>query len=360
MDPVVFDGIVESYRVAKREYSLEIKKAKSECWKELLDTLESDSWRKPYLIVLRKLKKGVNACEKMEERELLLTVETLFPRMEQEEEQEEEEETPMVSEKELEVLAKRMMRKRKPAPGPDGISNVTIRSMIRVAHEYVMNVMNECLMHEMVPDEWKKARLVLIRKVGRPEGDPSAYRPLCVLNEIGKFLERIMVKRMEEYIEEKGPERSENQYGFVKNKCTVDALIEVRKIVRENTEEGRFCMACSLDVKNAFNSLTWTSIHEMMRRRNFPCYLKKLMKSYLSDRRLIWIGRDGEKREHDVECGVPQGSILGPLLWGLVYEEITEMELIEDVRIVCYADDTLVMVGGRRMERVRVKMEMLE
>lgn len=93
-------------------------------------------------------------------------------------------------------------------------------------------------MHGKVPDKWKKARLVLIRKVGRPERDPSAYRPLCVLDEIGKFLER-MGKRMEEYIEEKGPERTENQYSFVKNRSTVDALIEIRRIVRVFIEYPR-------------------------------------------------------------------------------------------------------------------------
>lgn len=239
----------------------------------------------------------------MNELNLMRTIEALFPRVDgernatEEKDMEVEMEIPRINEEELEVVAKRMMKKGRPAVGPDGITNVTLKTMIKAAHLEVMDLMDEYLRLGLVPKTWKEARLVLIKKIGKPECDPSAYRPLCVLNETGKFLERIIAKRIEEYVERIGPEMSTNQYGFVKNRSTIDALMKIRKIVEGNTETGRFCLACSLNVKNAFNSLTWKSIHEMMRKREFPWYLRKIMRSYLDERKLVWIDREGKEEK---------------------------------------------------------------
>ncbi|CAH2257785.1 jg8953 [Pararge aegeria aegeria] len=74
-----------------------------------------------------------------------------------------------------------------------------------------------------------------------------------------------------------------------------------------------------------------------------PPYLRNIVGAYLSNRSIKYIGRDGLTHMRTVNCGVPQGSVLGPILWNLAYDAVLDVSLPYGVHIVCYADDTVVM-----------------
>jgi len=94
-----------------------------------------------------------------------------------------------------------------------------------------------CLRESVFPSKWKVARLVLLRKKDKPEGEPSAYRPICLLDEQGKLFERVIVERLRVWLDESGG-ISPDQYGFRRGRSTVDAVMRVRSIVEEGTREG--------------------------------------------------------------------------------------------------------------------------
>lgn len=79
------------------------------------------------------------------------------------------------------------------APGPDGITGFLWMKALPITGPAIVDIFTKCLSLGIFPDRWKLARLVLISKPDKPIGDPSAYRPLCMLDEIGKLLERIIV-----------------------------------------------------------------------------------------------------------------------------------------------------------------------
>ena len=149
---------------------------------------------------------------------------------------------------------------------------------------------NTCLSEGVFPDQWKKRRLVLIPKGGKPAGDPSTYRPLCMLDTAGKVQKRIIGNRLEAAIEEAGG-LSEHQYGFRKARSTVDAIKDVVDTAKRAIEGRRwrrgakqYCCVITLDVKNAFNTASWKHILQALRNMRVSTYIRDILKNYFRQR----------------------------------------------------------------------------
>ncbi|CAB0040241.1 unnamed protein product [Trichogramma brassicae] len=100
------------------------------------------------------------------------------------------------------------------------------------ASRHLLAVYTTCLETGVFPSSWKRHRLVLLPKPGKPPDEPSSYRPLCMLDTAGKILERIMSDRLEAFTERPGG-LSERQYGFRKGRSTIDAIEDVISTARE-------------------------------------------------------------------------------------------------------------------------------
>jgi len=155
--------------------------------------------------------------------------------------------------------------------------------------------------------------LVLLPKAGKEAGTPSAYRPICLLDEVGKIFERILATRLIQHLSPNG-DLHEEQYGFREGKSTIDAIKCVRSLAGAVISEGRVCTAVSLDIKNAVNTLPWDRVGDALRERGVPYYLMGIIREYFRDRDLEYVGQDGRRHARSIHCGVPQGSVLGPLL----------------------------------------------
>lgn len=150
------------------------------------------------------------------------------------------------------------------------------------------------------------------------------------------------------------------QFGFRKQKSTCDALLLVREITSTATKNGNFAFVISLDISNAFNSLPWRIIRQALREKNYPQYLRRVLDSYLDNRRIYYIDKEGRCCFRDVEAGVPQGSVLGPVLWNIAFDEVVSLaDEEENSNIICYADDTLIIVTGRDLRLTQLRASLL-
>jgi len=190
---------------------------------------------------------------------------------------------------------------------------------------------------------------------GQTGGPAPAYRPICLLDEAGKILERIIANRLVRHLSRTGSDLSRDQYGFRNGWSTVDAILRVRSVVGAEVEDGGVLMAVSLDITNAFNTLLWRWIRGALEHHGVPQYLAATVRDYLRDRVLAFTDRDRTVRERRVECEVPQGSVLGPLLWNLAYDHVLRSALPPGSSIVCYADDTLVLAGGQTCREATIR-----
>jgi len=204
---------------------------KANAWDELLKTIDDDPWRMPYRIVMNRLRRsGPTLTESIEPVVVENILETLFPTGETHDPEEiwRNRDCPVhechVSV--AEVTEAIRARKRGGCPAPDGLSIILWKCAPVCVVERLAELYTLCLERGVFPRIWKRAILVLIPK-GTFDVRQSKVRPICLLNDVGKFLERIIVKRMKSFMETCPRPRvlfSEVQFGFREGRSTMDAL----------------------------------------------------------------------------------------------------------------------------------------
>lgn len=333
-----------TYNLKKKELNMAVKKSKEHAWKQILKDLEEDIWGLGYKIVMQKLK--ANNSRNLTTKEQVHIARGLFPT------------TPIVhwpieapseipepfTEEETRNAAKRLNPGK--SPGPDGIPAELVKILISNNAKKVTDMMNTYLRAGVFPNKWKEARLVLIEKPPKP-GQETSYRPICLLNVLGKLMERMLLARLEK--EARPP--SDRQYGFRKGRSTIDAILRVLDIGKRASlgahHQKKICVLVALDIRNAFNSAPWPQVLEALGRKGTPKYLMQMIKSYLSDR---WININ--ELQHQMTCGVPQGSVLGPYLWNALYDAVLEARVGEGAELVAFADDLALIVTAGTKEDV--------
>ncbi|XP_025261901.1 uncharacterized protein LOC112637121 [Camponotus floridanus] len=353
-------SLYAAYREAKKVLQRAIKRAKDKAWAELLETLNEDPWGRPYLIIRKKLKSGgPRITESLHSQVLEDVVAALFPNngdgadtaLGQSIHTSSWTDDLGVTEEEL-AGAIRKLRAKNTAPGPDGIPGRAWVLALGVLGDRLRRLYTACLKSGQFPPIWKEATLVLLQKEGRSPESPSAYRPICLLDEAGKLFERVLVARLQRHLSLVGPDLADCQYGFREGRSTVDAIQRVRAFSDKAVSRGGVAMAVSLDIANAFNTLPWECIGRALEYHRVPPYMRSVLRDYLRDRAVAYRARYGVPMRRAMYCGVPQGSVLGPMLWNLGYNSVLRGALLTGLGVVCYADDTLVMARGKTWEDV--------
>lgn len=190
------------------------------------------------------------------------------------------------------------------APGMGGITGRILSAVHRFRPTMLTGLYNQCARDGTEPASWKKSRAVLLRKGGKPEGDHSSYRPICLLNVVGKVLETMPVARLEEHIKSRGG-LSPNQHGFRKSTSTDDAVRKLQQkiLAAINFSSNKFCVAISLDIRNAFNTIRWTEVMSALNILDVPAYILRIFQDYFRGR-TVEPQAGNERIEMRVTCGV--------------------------------------------------------
>ncbi|XP_039309670.1 uncharacterized protein LOC105200637 [Solenopsis invicta] len=263
-------AVLRDYKKALRTA---IARSKVAAWEDLVSKLDRDPWGRPYKIVRKRLRAWAPpVTETVEPQFLNRVVDTLFPIRGRDIPEKtgpppDWREELGVSNHEMAAVFARIKGQTR-APGPDGI--------------YA-----KCLREETSLRRWKRARLVLLKKEGKPAESPSAYKLLCMLDDAGKLFERIKANRIIRHLSREGPNLSPGQYGFREARSTIDAVLMVRSLSAAIMGDGKVELAISLDIVNAFNSIPWGRVVEALEEYHLvPPYLVSIIRDYFRDRKL--------------------------------------------------------------------------
>ncbi|VDO13798.1 unnamed protein product, partial [Brugia timori] len=226
------------------------------------------------------------------------------------------------------------------APGPDNISNSTVKLLHRLHPGVLPAIYTACLVLGHFPTPWKRGRVVFIPKPLKDPTKPDSYRPITLLSCLGKVLEVVLNQELTALLEAEHLLHSA-QFGFRQHRGTEDAVHDALDKIAECRTEYTYTAAVSFDIRGAFDNASWKAILDAEPLALAPGHIHRCLESYFLDRVVTCEGINTH-----LTRGCPQGSVLGPTLWNIVHDCVIRGLEPEYPRTTCYADDTLVIVGA--------------
>lgn len=163
---------------------------------------------------------------------------------------------------------------------------------------------------------------------------------------LSKVCEKIIIKRLNKVLIEKNI-IPKHQFGFRNNHATIEQINRVTTQIRKTFEENKYCAAVFLDVAQAFDKV-WHEGLLLKLKKILPVSLYLLLKSYLSNRTFKVKINNSKTKLYQIRAGIPQGSVLGPILY-LIYTH--DLPTMEGINIATYADDTAVLTTHANAEQ---------
>ena len=233
------------------------------------------------------------------------------------------------------------------ATGLDGIPSRFVRDSASIIVSPLTHIINLSIIQGVVPDDLKIARVVpLFKKNDKTE--VGNYRPVSILSIISKVVEKVVYEQIETYLDEKKL-LYDFQSGFRGRFSTDTCLIHLTDFIKFEMDKGNLVGMVLLDLQKAFDTVDHGILLMKMEALGFNQDIIRWFRSYLSDRKQLVDVSGILSSSSTISCGVPQGSILGPLLF-LIY--VNDMSGAINNKLLLYADDSAILVADKKISTI--------
>lgn len=240
----------------------------------------------------------------------------------------------------------------KKAPGWDLITGEILKHLPRKVIVMLTYLFNAAFRLKHVPACWKVAEVIMLPKPGKQPNDVKSYRPISLLPIISKLFEKLLLKRLRPLIENNNL-IPDYQFGFRQKHSTIDQVHRITDVIERALEEKQVCSAVFLDVAQAFYKV-WHEGLIYKLNKLLPKQYADILTSYISNR-LFRIKQEDEYSDlKEIKAGVPQGSVLGPILY-LLY--ISDLPVLEEAIIATFADDSALLAVDQDQEGSARKLQ---
>lgn len=223
----------------------------------------------------------------------------------------------------------------KKSPGYDKIDSFVLKNLPKKGIVFLALLFNSILRLQHFPIQWKCAEIIMIHKANKPENCVTSYRPISLLSTFSKLFERLFLKRLLPILEENSI-IPDHQFGFRHKHGTPEQCHRLVNEISGALEGKKYCSAVFLDIQQAFDRVWHCGLlYKIKRLLPAPYYL--ILKSFLSERHFYVKVNNEISTYCKIEAGIPQGSVLGPMLYTIY---TSDMPCMDNVTVATYADDT--------------------
>ena len=230
----------------------------------------------------------------------------------------------------------------------NGIDMALVKSIIEYVVKPLTYICNISLKTGIFPNRMKIAKVIPIYKAG-DKHELTNYRPVSLLPQFSKILEKVFYKRLEEFVT-KNNILCEQQYGFRANRTTTQALIEFVETVTTAIVNKDYAIGVFLDLSKAFDTVHHELLLRKLERYGIRGLALSWVSSYLKNRTQYVELNNQKSQKLQIKYGVPQGSVLGPLLFILYVNDICEVSKL--MKTIIFADDTNLICCGENLDQL--------
>lgn len=220
------------------------------------------------------------------------------------------------------------------AVGVDGISRNMIVPILDIILPVISHLLNYSVTYGVFPSIWKDAQIIPLPKKLNPRSF-SEYRPISILPFLSKVLERLVHNQLSRFLN-RNDLLNPHQSGFRPAHSTATALVKITDDIRYGMEKGHLTVLTLLDFSNAFNTVDFDILLELLRSINISSTVVDWFQHYLFGRRQRVHLEDSISSWCTTSAGVPQGGVLSPLLFATFINSISN-KLTSSYHL--YADD---------------------
>jgi ribonuclease HI len=352
----------------RRAWTRTIEKVKKSHWKQFLDGAgEGTLWKAATYMKPRETWGCVPALH-IDSNELVENedkarafLDTFFPKMDQPHEDPSAQaplELPWPPITELEIQRSLKAAKSSTAPGEDGLPTLVWKHLWKYMGKLITRIFTASIELGHHPKRWRGAKIVVLRKPGKPDYSiPGAYRPISLLNTLGKLLEAVMARRLSHLTEKHGL-LPDTQFGGRPGRTTEQALLVLSNAIDQAWYKHAVLTLIAFDLKGAFNGVNKISLDACLRAKGIPAVARKWIASFMSDR-FASIGFDDFRTEVTplVNAGLAQGSPLSPILFTFFNSDLVDQPVTFRGGASAFIDDYFRWQVGRSAEENLAKIQ---
>ncbi|KAM3547578.1 hypothetical protein ARSEF4850_009934 [Beauveria asiatica] len=232
------------------------------------------------------------------------------------------------------------------APGVDGITNCVLQGTLDILMPYLHKLFNACLEQGYCPAHFKETVTVVLRKPGKEDySQPKSYRPIALLNTLGKMLDGVIASRLA-YLADTFQLLPRRHTGGRKLTSTEHAMHMLLQRIHQAWAEGKVATLLLLDVSGAYDNVSHERLLHNLRKRRIDPKIIRWVASFLSDRSTTLKLQEYTAPSVPIKTGIPQGSRMSPYLYLFYNADLVEDCKNENTEAVGYIDDVSILAVG--------------